>query len=142
MMISLKALHKLAVCVSLWSLMVFMIPPVFAGANLYSEDSRHPQRFWDEKDPNPMAMAVDGLVVRPVSFIATVLGGAFYVVTLPFSAAGGNSAAAWNQMVAAPARATFVRPLGVFHLDFDENKNSNNNVSAPASKNVEPLSTD
>ena len=141
-MISIKASHKLAVCVSFFSVMVFMIPPVFAGANLYAENSGHPQRFWDEKEPDPMAMAVDGLVVRPVSFVATVLGGAFFVVTLPFSAAGGNSGAAWDQMVAAPARATFVRPLGVFHLDFHEQKGSDNRVREPGSANVEPSSTD
>ena len=119
-MINSRRLLKSTFCAVLLSIMVFVIPPVFAGTNPWMENSKHPQRFWDAKEPDPAVMAVDGLLVRPFSFLATVLGGAFYIITLPFSAAGGNSGEAWDQMVKAPARATFVRPLGVFYLDFEE----------------------
>jgi len=99
-----------------------IIPPAFADANPWKDEDRHPERFYDSKRPDPALMLVDGIVVRPVSFVATVVGSVFYVLTLPFSASGGNKDAAWDQMVAAPARTTFSRPLGVFYLDFDDQK--------------------
>jgi hypothetical protein len=42
----------------------------------------------------------------------TVLGTATYIVSLPFTLAGGNSAEAAETLVVGPARATFVRCLG------------------------------
>ncbi len=93
--------------------------PVFAESEHLGENAA-PERFWNSKEPDPMVMALDGIVVRPVSFVATVVGSVFYVITLPFSAAGGNSDRAYEQMVKSPARATFSRPLGRFYLDFPE----------------------
>ncbi len=119
-MVSRRYIHKFSTCVVFFIIMTFIISPVFAGANPWKGEEKHPQRFYDSKKPDPAMMLVDGIVVRPVSFVATVVGSVFYVLTLPFSAAGGNSDAAWDQMVAAPARTTFSRPLGVFYLNFDE----------------------
>ena len=146
-MICIKAAHKFFTSVTLITVMVFMIPPVYAGANHDMESSSgHPQRFWDARSPDPAVMVADGLLVRPASFVATILGGTFYLITLPFSAAGGNSGEAWDQMVKAPARATFVRPLGVFHLDFEHEQETTDNsvrdVSGPASVQEEPLQDD
>ncbi len=93
--------------------------PVFAESE-HLGGTGSPERFWNSKEPDPMVMALDGIVVRPVSFVATVVGSVFYVITLPFSAAGGNSDHAYEQMVKSPARATFSRPLGRFYLDFPE----------------------
>jgi hypothetical protein len=59
-------------------------------------------------------MAADALVVRPLGFCAMILGGAVFVVSLPFSALGGNVDAAYNQLLADPAKFTFKRPLGEF----------------------------
>jgi len=130
-MIFLRPLVKLTASVTFVAVMVFMIPPVFAGANPWKEERGHPQRFWNSKSPDPATMVLDGLLVRPASFVATVLGGAFYIVTLPFSAAGGNSDKAWDQMVKAPARATFVRPLGVFYLDFEDQEEISADTAVP-----------
>ncbi len=64
--------------------------------------------------PSPASMAVDGLVVRPLGIAATILGSAIYVVTLPFSALGGNVGEAGDSLVGEPYRMTFRRPLGHF----------------------------
>jgi hypothetical protein len=45
---------------------------------------------------------------------ATVLGAAIWIVTLPFSALGGNAGEAAQQLIVKPARFTFTRPLGEF----------------------------
>jgi len=39
---------------------------------------------------------------------------AIFVVSVPFSALGGNSQEAWNSLVVSPADYTFKRPLGHF----------------------------
>ena len=43
---------------------------------------------------------------------STVVGLATFIVTLPFSALGGNIGEAGNTLVVEPAKYTFVRPLG------------------------------
>ena len=58
------------------------------------------------------SMALDALLIRPASLVATVVGTVTYVVTLPFSALGGNAGEAGNALVLEPAKYTFVRPLG------------------------------
>ncbi len=66
------------------------------------------------REPGAGAMILDGLLVRPVAFVATVIGSVFYVVTLPFSALAGNAGEAGEKMVVAPAEYTFTRCLGCF----------------------------
>jgi hypothetical protein len=46
--------------------------------------------------------------------VATAIGTVFFVVSLPFSAAGGNIDIASEKLVKKPARFTFKRPLGEF----------------------------
>ena len=59
-------------------------------------------------------MIADLVLLRPAGFIGTVLGSAVFVVSLPFSAIGGNSKEALEKLVKEPARYTFSRPLGDF----------------------------
>lgn len=59
-------------------------------------------------------MTVDLLFMRPFGILAVVLGSAAFVVSLPFSAMGGNIEPAYEKMVAAPVSYTFKRPLGSF----------------------------
>ncbi|MFO7645895.1 MAG: hypothetical protein R6W95_16040 [Desulfosarcina sp.] len=59
-------------------------------------------------------MAADALVVRPLGLCATVIGGAIFLVSLPFSALGGNTQPAFDYLVADPFKFTFSRPLGEF----------------------------
>ncbi|MEA3436181.1 MAG: multidrug transporter [Thermodesulfobacteriota bacterium] len=69
---------------------------------------------FEKKDPSAGAMVADFVLVRPVAIIALVVGSAFFVVTLPFSAIGGNVKAAAKSMVVKPAKYSFIRPLGEF----------------------------
>jgi hypothetical protein len=55
--------------------------------------------------PSAEAMALDGLIYRPVLLAATVIGAATFLVTLPISALGGNADEAAERLVAEPARA-------------------------------------
>ncbi len=65
-------------------------------------------------------MVVDAVVVRPVCLVATAVGGVVFIAVLPFQAifqhrAIKNTA---NALVAKPAKATFIRPLG--DMDFTQ----------------------
>ncbi len=62
--------------------------------------------------PSGEEMMVDAAVARPLGMVATVGGAALFVVTLPFSLAGGNAAEAADRLVVQPGRETFVRCLG------------------------------
>jgi len=63
----------------------------------------------DEKGP---AMVGDLLFARPIGLIATVLGSATFVVSLPVTLLGGNVLEAADALVVKPAKFTFFRPLG------------------------------
>ncbi|MEE4609135.1 MAG: hypothetical protein V2L15_09625 [Desulfobacteraceae bacterium] len=65
-----------------------------------------------EEDRSGGAMAVDVLLLRPLGLVATVAGAVLYVLSLPFSAAGGNTEEARQKLVEEPACYTFQRPLG------------------------------
>jgi hypothetical protein len=63
---------------------------------------------------DPGAMIVDLVVARPAGLVATLGGTAFFILSLPFSALGGNMDEAWQSLAVAPAEYTFKRPLGKF----------------------------
>lgn len=65
-----------------------------------------------EEEPTALAMVGDLVLARPLLLAFTVVGTAAYVVSLPFSLAGGNAKAAAKTLVVGPAEATFVRCLG------------------------------
>lgn len=65
-----------------------------------------------EETPSALAMTGDALFARPALFAMTVVGGAVYVVSLPFSLLGGNAEEAGEVLFMDPAKATFVRCLG------------------------------
>ena len=65
-----------------------------------------------DENPSALAMTTDALLVRPVLLATTIVGSAVYLVSLPFSLLGGNTAEAGEVLVAGPARATFMRCLG------------------------------
>ena len=63
-------------------------------------------------DISASAMAADLLVIRPLGIVATVVGSAVFIVSLPFSALGGNTKTACRKLVQNPAKFTFTRALG------------------------------
>lgn len=66
----------------------------------------------DGNRPGAGAMVADLLVARPLLIGMTVVGTGLFIVSLPFSALGGNVDEAADQLVAGPARNAFVRCLG------------------------------
>ena len=65
-----------------------------------------------EDNTDDFAMAGDLLVARPLGVVWTVAGSALFVVSLPFTALGGNVKQAADTLVIGPAKETFVRCLG------------------------------
>jgi hypothetical protein len=65
-------------------------------------------------EKNGDKMTADLFIMRPIGFAATVAGSAFFILSLPFSALGGNHEEAFEKLVKKPANYTFKRPLGDF----------------------------
>ena len=74
--------------------------------------------FSADSEVTSASIAGDTLVMRPLGVVATVLGAAFFVVSLPFSVWGGNVGKSFKATIAKPAEYTFVRGIG----DFDEGR--------------------
>jgi len=72
------------------------------------------------ENPSGMAMTGDLLIVRPVMFTITVVGAAMWLVSLPFTAAGGNIKQAGDTLVVTPAKHTFYRCLGCTNAGYRE----------------------
>ena len=64
------------------------------------------------EDRNAGSMMFDLVILRPLGLAATVIGTAFFVVSLPFSILGGNTGEAAKKLMVEPAKYTFTRPLG------------------------------
>lgn len=62
--------------------------------------------------PKAFSMIGDLLIARPLLIAATVIGAGAFVVSLPFTAAGGNVGEAGRALVVEPGKAAFVRCLG------------------------------
>jgi len=90
----------------LFTIAALLIIPLGSEA-LAQEQSR-------KEAPDAGAMVADFVILRPVGTVSLILGFTFFVLSSPFSALGGNIGTAWGQMVAAPAKYTFARPLGDF----------------------------
>lgn len=58
------------------------------------------------------AVSADIIVVRPLGFVATVLGSALFLVSLPVAAISGSTEETAEALVYTPGRLTFTRPLG------------------------------
>ncbi len=65
-----------------------------------------------DEGPRAGAAVLDILVARPLGIVATGVGAVLFVVSLPFSALGGNVGEAGKMLVGGPARETFLRCLG------------------------------
>lgn len=62
--------------------------------------------------PKAFSMIGDLLIARPLLIGATLVGAAVFVVSLPFTALGGNVKEAGQALVSDPAREAFARCLG------------------------------
>ncbi len=75
--------------------------------------------------PSVWAMGIDAGLVRPVGLAATVIGVGLFVVTLPFSALGGNVGESAERLVVDPAKMTFLRCLGCTEGQDNANRSAN-----------------
>ena len=79
--------------------------------------------------PTTLTMIGDVVLARPMLLAITTLGTGLFLVTLPFSALGGNVKEAANTMVIGPGKSTFTRCLGCTEVQ-DEWKNRQHAISA------------
>jgi hypothetical protein len=68
----------------------------------------------DKGDTDAITMASDIVFARPLGLVATIVGSALFIVSLPFSALGDNVNEASQKLVVDPFNFTFKRPLGKF----------------------------
>ena len=74
------------------------------------ERKQKPESHWGEFAPK----LFDAAVLRPLGATSTVLGGVFFVATVPFTALSVGVDSAWEHFVMEPVDFTFLRPLGDF----------------------------
>jgi hypothetical protein len=60
------------------------------------------------------SMVFDLFLLRTTGLVGIVFGTGAFILSLPFSALGGNTDEAFQRLMADPARYTFKRPLGDF----------------------------
>ena len=73
------------------------------------------------ENSGPLTVATDAVVIRPACLLATVVGSAFFVVSLPVAAISKSVKKTANTLVVKPANATFTRPLGDMDALIDKN---------------------
>lgn len=61
---------------------------------------------------SPASAAADILLARPASFLGTVAGTSFWVITSPITFINGTASDTYEVLVKTPAEYTFKRPLG------------------------------
>lgn len=83
--------------------------PILLIVILFAASAPSTQAF---EDSSFEAVAADVIVVRPVSFVATILGSALFLVSLPVAAISGSVSDTAEALVLNPGRMTFTRPLG------------------------------
>ena len=64
------------------------------------------------EDGTSLAVTVDALVARPACLVATIVGSALFVVSLPAAIPSKSVNKAAHALVVTPGKATFTRPLG------------------------------
>lgn len=72
-------------------------------------------RAEDDYAHNLARATTDILIARPFTFVATLLGGALWAVSLPITIPTETTGPALEALVKKPWQLTFDRPLGDFH---------------------------
>ncbi len=81
---------------------------------------------YQEEKPGYLAMMGDLIIARPMLLAVTAVGAAAFVVSLPFSAAGGNIGEAGRELVVRPGAETFVRCLGCSRAGYGRKQQDEN----------------
>lgn len=80
--------------------------------------------------PSGMAMFGDAVLARPLLLAGTLVGTGLFVITLPFSALGGNVKETADTLVVGLAKSTFTRCMGCTETQ-DKWKNAQAAEQAP-----------
>ncbi len=92
--------------------LVFLIAAVLLFTWAASPALAGEKQYVTGEDRNAASMIFDLVLLRPLGLAATVIGTAFFIVSLPVSVLGGNTGEAAKKLVVEPAKYTFSRPLG------------------------------
>jgi hypothetical protein len=101
-----SALLRLTVILLIAGMIVCSFGPVAGAQNEF-------RRFPTEKRSSE-SMVFDLALIRPLGIVGVAVGTGAFILSLPFSALGGNTCEAFERLMADPARYTFKRPLGDF----------------------------
>lgn len=63
-------------------------------------------------EPSAFNTFIDAALYRPIGLILIPIGAGVFVLSLPFSSLGGNVSKSYDNLVVAPVKYTFNRPLG------------------------------
>lgn len=75
---------------------------------------------------------MDILAVRPVSLVATIVGTALFIVSLPFSIPSQSVGSTAQTLIVEPFDYTFTRPVGMFRAEQRRSKTATGEVQSPA----------
>jgi hypothetical protein len=86
-----------------------LVLPAYADA---AQQNTSGDPLYTANAPKAFSMVGDLLIARPLLIGATAIGAIAFVVSLPFTALGGNIGEAGKALVLEPGEAAFVRCLG------------------------------
>ena len=99
-------------------LITYLLAVMLATSNMAFVSSAYASDYSDynyengSERPSGGAMLMDAVFMRVPMTLVTIAGAAVFVVTLPFSALGGNVGEAGKKLVGEPFEYAWVRPLG------------------------------
>ncbi|MGI3128815.1 multidrug transporter [Halopseudomonas pachastrellae] len=92
-----------------------LIAGLLMSASVMAADSYNE---YHQDEPGYFAMVGDLVIARPLLLGVTLVGAGAFLVSLPFSAMGGNVGEAGHELVIRPAEETFVRCLGCSRVGY------------------------
>jgi len=101
---------NIAVVVVLLLCKLVQVPLVFAEGQY---DGKRSQEL--TRDVSGTDMVADLIFVRPIGLVGLVIGTLAFVVALPFTVPTQQVEEAREKLLVAPAKFTFVRPLGYYN---------------------------
>ncbi len=102
----------MAKLVSKWFQTFVLVSGLVVTSGAWTADDAADDGGIKTQRPGYAVVVADALLVRPVTFIATILGGVVFVATSPITAATGSIGEAGKTLVVEPALTTFFRCLG------------------------------
>lgn len=99
-------------CNGMATIIAALVPVVVLLSSPVRAETYYPDHRPAAEKSSAEAIAIDALVVRPAGIVATAVGTAVFIVSLPFGLLTGSTEEAAQKLIGEPARYTFVRPLG------------------------------